>query len=287
MPEIHRTAIVEDGAQLADDVKVGPYAYVGPHVVMGPGCELRQGAIVEGHTTLGAGNTIFPYAVIGSEPQDRKYEGEPSKLVIGDHNVIREYVSIHIGTEAGGGLTKLGNKNLVMGTCHVAHDCIVGDHCILANGAGLAGHVILEDWVIVGGQSGIHQFVRLGAHCMTSGGSKVGKDIPPFTMAQGYPARVRGINHVGLRRRGFSEQTVRDLRQVYRQVFFDEGKFDDLVEQAKVEFKGSHEVQRFLDFLVESSANRGFIRPVRGEEDENINAPTLPPASTNANANAG
>lgn len=269
MPNIHPTAIVEPGAELAEDVSIGPYCRVGPQVVLGPGTVVLQGAIVEGLTRLGKGNRIFPYAIVGAEPQDRKYQGEPSRLEIGDDNVIREHVTIHIGTEAGGGLTRIGNKNLIMAGTHVAHDCLIGNGCILANYTGLAGHVTLEDHVTLGGQTGVHQFVRIGSLSMTGGGSKVGKDIPPFTVAQGYPARLRGVNHIGLKRAGFSDETIRALRQLYRAVFNDEGRFEDLLARVREEFRDSVECQRFLDFLEASQGNRGFLRPgTQGDEGD-------------------
>ena len=268
MPEIHPTAIVEDGAQLAPDVKVGPFAFIGRYVTLGPGCEVLQGAMIEGRTRLGRNNRIFPYAIVGAEPQDRKYQGEPSQLEIGDDNVIREHVTIHIGTEAGGGITRIGHKNLIMGGTHVAHDCVVGSGCILANYTGLAGHVTLEDHVVLGGQTGIHQFVRIGSHCMTGGGSKIGKDMPPFTLCQGYPARLRGVNHIGLKRHGFADETIKSLKQVYRAVFNDEGRFEDVLARCREEFRGSVESQRFLDFLAAAqSSDRGFLRPGKGEEN--------------------
>jgi UDP-N-acetylglucosamine acyltransferase len=269
VPQIHRTAIVEEGAQLADDVIIGPYAAVGPRVELGPGVVLHQGAIVSGRTRLGARTQVFPYAVLGSIPQDKKYQGEESRLEIGDDNTIREHVTINIGTSGGGGLTSLGDKNLLMGGVHVGHDCRIGSHVVISNSTGLAGHVIVEDYVILGGQTGIHQFVRIGAHCMTGGGSKVGKDIPPFTIAQGYPARLRGVNHIGLKRRGFTEETVRSLRQAYRALFYDpEARFEEVRQKVRAEFAGSVEVQRFLEFLGEAaSSDRGFLRPARSDEN--------------------
>jgi UDP-N-acetylglucosamine acyltransferase len=268
VPDIHSTAIIEDSAQLADEVTVGPYCYVGANVTVGAGTHLMQGVYVDGRTSIGERNQVFPYAVLGTVPQDKKYEGEPSRLVIGDDNIIREHVTIHIGTSGGGGLTQLGNHNLLMAGAHVGHDCIVANHCVLANYVGLAGHVLVEDWVILGGQTGIHQFVRVGSHCMTSGGSKVGKDIPPFTIAQGYPARLRGINQVGLRRRGFTDATIKLLRQAYRAVFFDsESRFEEILARARAEYQGSVEVDHFLAFLTEAQDSRGFLRPGRGDEN--------------------
>jgi UDP-N-acetylglucosamine acyltransferase len=274
MPTVHRTAIVEDGASLADGVVVGPYAFIGPEVTIGPGTRLDHGVIIEGRTTLGADNHLFPYCVVGTIPQDKKYAGEPANVEIGNRNHIREHVTIHIGTKQGGELTSIGDDNLIMAGAHVGHDCHVGNNCILANYTGLAGHVTIEDHAILGGQTGIHQFVRVGAHCITSGGSKVGKDIPPFTVAQGYPARLRGINHVGLKRRGFSDQTIRLLRQVYRAVFFgQEAPFQELLEKVRAEFQGSHEAKSFLDFLeLAANSDRGFLRPSRGNDENGTDA---------------
>lgn len=267
MPDVHRTAIIEDGAHLAEGVRVGPYCFVGPDARVGAGTRLDQGVIVEGRTTVGENNHIFPYSVLGTIPQDKKYQGEPSSLVVGDGNIIREHVTIHIGTKGGGELTRIGDGNLIMAGAHIGHDCVVGSNCVLANYTGLAGHVTVEDYAILGGQTGVHQFVRVGAHCITSGGSKVGKDIPPYTIAQGYPARLRGVNYVGLKRRGFSDETIRLLRQAYRAVFFDnDTRFEDLLERVRTEFSGSHEVKLFLDFLGDAqSSDRGFLRPLRAE----------------------
>ncbi|HBP22946.1 MAG TPA: acyl-[acyl-carrier-protein]--UDP-N-acetylglucosamine O-acyltransferase [Planctomycetes bacterium] len=278
MPTVHPTAIVEDGAQLADDVIVGPYAFIGPEVKVAEGTRLDHGVILQGRTSVGPHNHLFPYAVVGSVPQDKKYEGEPAAVEIGAHNQIREHVTIHIGTNLGGNVTRIGDHNLIMAGAHVGHDCVVGNHCVLANYTGLAGHVTVEDYAILGGQTGVHQFVKIGAHCITSGGSKVGKDIAPYTVAQGYPARLRGINHVGLKRRGFSDQTVRLLRQAYRAVFFAaEAKFDETLANARAEFKGSREVGKFLDFLEEASqSDRGFLRPLRSESGSSSDDKTPP-----------
>lgn len=274
MAQIHRTAVIEDGAQLADDVAIGPYCVLGRHVQIGAGTRLHAGVVVEGRTTLGARNELFPYCVLGSVPQDKKYQGEPSRLEIGDDNAIREHVTIHIGTDGGAGVTRIGNGNLLMAGAHVGHDCIVGNQTVLANYTGLAGHVQVDDFAILGGQTGVHQFVRIGAHVMTSGGSKVGKDIPPFTIAQGYPARLRGINHVGLRRRGFSDLAIRKLRQAYRAVFFDtDTRFEELLERVQAELGDVAEVGQFLEFLKAArSSDRGFLRP-RGSEENGGETP--------------
>lgn len=274
MARIHPTAIIEEGAQVADDVILGPYTYVGPEVSIGAGSRLDHGVVLQGRTTLGEGNHLFPYAVLGSVPQDKKYEGEPAALEIGDRNTIREHVTIHIGTEHGGGLTKIGSDNLIMAGAHVGHDCSVGNHCVLANYTGLAGHVVVEDYAILGGQTGIHQFVRVGAHVMTSGGSKISQHVPPFTVAQGYPARIRGINHVGLRRRGFSDQTIRLLRKAYRSLFMSEiPRFEDALAAVREEYSKSHEVMHLVEFIEtarrsDRNCMRHGGRGANGEEDE-------------------
>lgn len=263
MARIHPTAIIEEGAQVADDVVLGPHCFVGAEVVLGAGCRLDHGAIVQGRTTMGSENHLFPYAVLGSVPQDKKYEGEPARLEIGNRNSIREHVTIHIGTEHGGGLTKIGDDNLIMAGAHVGHDCDVGNHCILANYTGLAGHVVVEDHAILGGQTGVHQFVRIGAHCMTSGGAKVNQDIPPFTIAQGYPARLRGINHVGLQRHGFTDETVRVLRRAYRALFnSDEPRFEDAMSLVREKYSASREAMAMLQFIDKSlDSGRNTMRP--------------------------
>lgn len=269
MPKIHPSAIVDPGAQLADDVSIGPFCHVGGRVRLGPGVVLHHGAVVDGFTTIGARTEVFHYAVVGTIPQDKKFKGENSRVEIGEDNVIREHVTIHLGTEVGGGVTRLGHRNLIMAGVHVGHDCILGNNNVVANFTGLAGHVIIEDFVTLGGQTGIHQFVRVGSHCMTSGGSKVGKDIPPYTIAQGYPARLRGVNQIGLKRRGFSDETVRSLRQAYRAIFYEpDSRFEDIVTRVRADFQSSVEVTRFLDFLSDAQrSDRGFLRPGRGDEN--------------------
>ena len=266
--QIHRTAVVEDGADLADDVVVEAYARIGATAKLGAGCLVKHGAIIESGT-YGRNNTIHPYACVGVTPQDKKYRGEKTSLLVGDNNTIREHVTISIGTEGGGRITKIGDNNLFMASSHVGHDCVIGNHCIIANFAGIAGHCRLDDFAIVGGQAGLHQFVRVGTSVFVGGGSKVGKDVPPFTFAQGYPARLRGINAVGLQRRQLGDDTVRALKRAYRSIFYSEEGFEANVARTREEHGGKREVLQFLEFLEEStSSGRGFIRPDRGEEKE-------------------
>jgi UDP-N-acetylglucosamine acyltransferase len=260
---------VEAGAELAPDVVVDAHARVGAHVKVGAGTVLHHGAIVSGWTTVGERNHIHPYACVGVVPQDKKYRGERADLVIGNDNIIREHVTISIGTEGGGGATRIGDRNLFMASSHVGHDCIVSNDCVIANFCGLAGHCRLDDFAILGGQAGLHQFVRVGAHVMVSGGSKVGKDVPPFTIAQGYPARLRGVNFVGLKRRGFSDEAIRAVKLAYRSIFVaQDSKITDSIARVRDELGQVFEVQVFLKFLEESLASeRGFLRAPRGDEN--------------------
>ncbi|MDH3444884.1 MAG: acyl-ACP--UDP-N-acetylglucosamine O-acyltransferase, partial [Deltaproteobacteria bacterium] len=203
MLKLHATAVVDRKAEIDADVDIGPYCVIGPGVKIGKGTKLKSHVVVEGRTTLGEENVIFPFATVGMIPQDLKYKGEPSELLIGDRNTIREYASLNPGTLGGGMVTRIGNQNLLMMYCHIAHDCILGNGNVIANGATLGGHVIIENYVIVGGLVGIHQFVKIGSGAILGAGSMVSKDVPPFCNATGDRARLRGLNLEGLRRRGF------------------------------------------------------------------------------------
>jgi UDP-N-acetylglucosamine acyltransferase len=200
---IHSTAIIAPGAQLDTSVEIGPYAVIGEHVRIGAGTRVGPHTVIEGHTTIGRNNQIFQFASLGAAPQDKKYAGEPTRLEIGDDNTIREFCTFNLGTVQDGGLTQLGNDNWVMAYVHIAHDCFVGDHCILANNATLAGHIAIGDHVFLGGLTAVHQFCTIGAHAMTAGGSIVVQDIPPYVTAAGNHASPVGINSEGLRRRVF------------------------------------------------------------------------------------
>ncbi|MBI2089854.1 MAG: acyl-ACP--UDP-N-acetylglucosamine O-acyltransferase [Deltaproteobacteria bacterium] len=219
MTKIHQTALVDPRAELDGDVEVGPYSIVGPRVKIGKGTRVKSHVVIEGHTTLGEGNLIFQFATVGSVPQDLKYKGEDSQLIIGHHNTIREFVSLNPGTAGGGMVTRIGDHNLLMMYCHIAHDCILGGHNIIANGATLGGHVVIEDFVIVGGLVGIHQFVKVGTSAILGAGSMVSKDIPPYCNATGDRARLRGLNSEGLRRRGLSKEQIEGLKKAYRIIF--------------------------------------------------------------------
>lgn len=219
MARIHPSAIVDPGADLADDVEVGPYAIVGAGVVVGSGTTVGAHAVLEGPARIGRDNRIHPHAVIGGAPQDKKYRGEPTALEIGDGNTFREFTTVNRGTVQDAGVTRIGDRNWVMAYVHVAHDCVVGSNTILANTTNLAGHVEVGDWAILGGYTGVHQFCKIGAHAMTGVGTVVLHDVPPFVMASGNTAAAHGLNTEGLRRRGFDADTIALLKRAYRTLY--------------------------------------------------------------------
>lgn len=216
---IHPSAIVHDGAWLHPSVTVGAYSVIGAHVKVGAGTRIGPHCVIEGHTTIGADNQIFQFASLGAQPQDKKYAGEPTELVIGDRNTIREFCTFNTGTSQDAGVTRVGNDNWIMAYVHIAHDCAVGSHTILANNATLAGHVHVGDWVILGGLTGVHQFVKIGAHAMAGFASRVAQDVPPFMMIEGNPLAVRGFNIEGLRRRGFTPERLKAVKQMHRLLY--------------------------------------------------------------------
>ena len=219
MSNIHATAIVADGAGLDPTVTVGPYTVIGPHVTIGPGTQVGAHCVIEGRTTLGADNRVFQFASLGAAPQDKKYAGEPTRLVIGNRNTIREFCTFNLGTEQDQGVTTIGDDNWIMAYVHIAHDCVVGNQTILANNATLAGHVCVADHAIIGGLTGIHQYVKVGAHVMAGFASHISQDVPPFMMVDGNPLAVRGLNLEGLRRRGFSPERVAAIKQMHRLLY--------------------------------------------------------------------
>jgi UDP-N-acetylglucosamine acyltransferase len=256
---VHPTAVVAPTAELAPGVRVGPYAVVGPHVRVGAGTRIGPHAVLQGRTTVGARNRIFPSASLGSPPQDLKYRGEASALVIGDDNAIREYVTMNPGTESGGMLTRVGNGSLFMANSHVGHDCHVGDHVVIANSAALAGHVIVEAHAIVGGLAGIHQFTRVGESAMCGAGAMVSQDVPPFCTASGDRARLYGLNLIGLKRRGIPEASVRALKRTYRTLFLEPGTLQEALGRARESLGTVAEVARLLAFV--EASERGVCRP--------------------------
>jgi UDP-N-acetylglucosamine acyltransferase len=255
---IHPTAIIQSGAKLADNVSVGAYSVIGEHVVIGSGTTVASHVVIEGWTEIGCDNKIFQFSSIGADPQDLKYAGEQTRLKIGDRNRIREFTTMNRGTAEGGGLTTVGNDNLFMAYSHVAHDCIVNDHVILANGATLAGHVEVESTAILGGLAAVHQFCRIGSHTMISGGAMVTQDIPPYTIAQGDRAKTVGLNLIGLKRRGFSEETIRGIKKAYRLIFRSGSRLEDALIQISEEVDSSPELDHFIDFI--KNSQRGIAR---------------------------
>ncbi len=219
MPEIHPSSVIERGAELADDVYVGPFCHVGPRVCVGPGTRLIGHVTVLGRTTMGEGNVVWPGAVIGGDPQDLKFDGEDSELVIGDHNDIRECVTIHKGTANDRGLTRIGDANLIMAYTHVGHDCVLGDHTVIANAVQLAGHIAIEDHASIGGATAIHHFVTIGSYAYVGGMTRIVQDVPPFMIVEGNPSRVRGVNVIGLKRHRFSQETEARLKDAWRKLY--------------------------------------------------------------------
>jgi UDP-N-acetylglucosamine acyltransferase len=246
--KIHPTAIIEPGAQLAADVEVGAYAYVGGAVRLGAGTRLHHHASVEGNTVLGERCEVFPYACLGGKTQDLKYKGGSPGVRIGDGNVFREYVTVHAAT-SDGDLTTIGSHNTILAYCHVAHDCQLGSHIIMSNSVGLAGHVIVEDHVVFGAISGVHQFCRIGAYAMVAAYTKTILDVPPFFIADGQPAEIRAINKVGLERNGFTPEAVERVKQIHRILYRDGLNRSQALERlAGHEHAGTPEFQRMLAF---------------------------------------
>ena len=255
---VHPTAIVHPKAVLASGVRIGPYTVIGEHVSIGPGTQVGAHCVLEGYTTIGADCEIFTGAVIGSMPQDLKYRGEKSLLVIGDRNKIREYVTINPGTEGGGGKTVIGSNCLLMAYAHVAHDCLIGNHVVIANSAALAGHILIEDRAVVGGLVGIHQFVRVGTLSIIGGCSRVIQDVPPYATCVGYPAKVFSLNTEGLRRAGVSQDAKEHLHHAFKVLFRSKLSMGHAVKQIAEETDHCAEVQHLLGFIRDSK--RGVCR---------------------------
>lgn len=258
MSLIHPTAIVDAHAQIDDGVSIGPYSIIGPNVSIQKGTKIGAHVVVQGHTSIGEDNDFLHFSSIGEKPQDKKYKGEPTRLEIGDRNTIREYCTLNIGTVQDKGVTKIGNDNWIMAYVHIAHDCDVGNHTILANNSSLAGHVDMHDYAILGGFTLIHQYCKIGAHVMTAVGSVIFKDVPPYVTASGYDAQPHGINAEGLKRRGFSAEQILNIKRAYKTLYrknltFEEAKLE-LAQEAQV----NPELLILVDFLNQST--RGIVR---------------------------
>jgi len=243
-------------AEIGANVEIGPFSFIGPNCRVGDGCVLHNGVTLAGNTVLGVRNEVFPNAVLGAVPQDKKYTGEPSRLLIGDENSIRENVTLHGGTRLGGGLTRIGNRNLLMAGSHVAHDCVLGDDVIVANGVLFGGHVVVGDRAAFGGYAAVHHFVSIGRHAFVGGLARVTQDVPPFLLGEGNPLRVRCVNRVGLERSGLPQATLLALRKAHRKVYRETGVREAVLEQLIVEFPDIPEVGELVAFLRETDKGR-------------------------------
>jgi UDP-N-acetylglucosamine acyltransferase len=256
---IHPTAIIHPEAKLDPSVEVGPWCVIGPKVRIGKGTKLMSHIVIEGNTTIGEDNIFFPFSVIGAAPQDLKYKGEDTQVIIGSRNSIRESVTINLGTVQGGNVTKLGDDCLLMASTHLGHDCIVGNHVILANGVGLAGHVTVEDYAILGGQTGVSQFVRVGAHTYIGGQSGLERDVPPFAIALGArPCNLKGANIVGLRRRGFTAETISKINEAIKLWIRPDVQKEQCLLEIESQYGEIKEIQQMLSFIRTSEA--GVVR---------------------------
>lgn len=255
---IDPTAIVHSGARLGDNVSVGPYSIIGEHVEIGDGTHVGPHVVITGHTRIGRDNKIFQFSSLGEVPQDKKYKDEPTRLEIGDRNVIREFCTFNCGTAQDAGVTRIGNDNWVMAYVHLAHDCQVGNNTIFANNAQLAGHVQVGDFAILGGFTGVHQFCHIGAHCITAVGSVVLKDIPPYVTAAGNTAKPHGINSEGLKRRGFSAQAIAEVKRAYKTLYRAGLTLEEANQALAEQAQTCPEIQALVDFLAHST--RGIIR---------------------------
>lgn len=260
MPQIHPTAIVEAGAELADDVTIGPYCCVGPQVTLGAGVALQSHVVITGNTKVGARTKVFPFASLGQVPQDLKYKGEPARLEIGEDNVIREGVTMNIGTAGGGMQTKVGDRSLFMTGAHIGHDCQVGNDTVFANNATLAGHVIVGNFAFLGGLSAVHQFCRIGQYAMVGGLTGVERDVIPYGMVVGDRARLVGLNLRGLQRNGFSSEAIRTIRQAYGELFNAEGTLIDRIATVAGNYADAPAVMEIIDFI-RSDSSRRIVQP--------------------------
>ncbi len=255
---IHGTAIIDSRAELADDVTVGPYAVIGPDVIIGSGTAIGPHVVIKGHTAIGEKNRIYQFASVGEDPQDKKYAAETTQLVIGNRNTIREFTTLHRGTQQDHGITQIGDDNLFMAYTHVAHDCIIGNHVIMANGASLAGHVRLNSHAILGGFTLVHQFTQIGQYSFAAMGSAITQDVPPFIMVGGRPTRPHGINSVGMERSGISAEDIRLIRKAYKIIYKMNLRLEDAIDQMEDIAGDSKEVSVMVSFL--RNVTRGILR---------------------------
>ncbi len=255
---VHPTAVISDKASIADDVEIGPYAVIGDDVEIGAGTCIGSHVVINGPTTIGVDNHVYQFASIGDDPQDKKYAGEPTSLIIGDRNTIREYCTVSRGTVQDQGVTSLGDENWIMAYVHIAHDCVIGNKCIMANNATLAGHVHVGDWVIFGGFSGAHQFCRVGAHAFLGMYAGVNRDVPAYLVASGQPAVPKGINSEGLKRRDFDAEQIRNIKNAYRILYRQGNKLAAAIDEIAELAKDRPELDVFLESL--RSSERGVLR---------------------------
>ncbi|RFB80222.1 acyl-ACP--UDP-N-acetylglucosamine O-acyltransferase [Methylovirgula sp. 4M-Z18] len=265
MPQIHPTAVVEDGARLGDGVTIGPFCHIGPQVELGAGSEVKSHVVIAGNTTIGARASIFPFASIGHQPQDLKYRGEASSLTIGDNCIIREGVTMNPGTEGGGGRTVIGHSCAFLANSHVGHDCQIGNNVVIVNNVMLAGHVTIGDFAVLGGGSAVIQFARVGQHAMVGGLTGVENDLIPYGLAKGNRAYLAGLNLVGLKRRNFSRETIQDMRRAYTMIFGSEGTLAERVAATAVEFPDQPQVHEILDFI-RAGGNKAICAPLNADE---------------------
>lgn len=259
MSSIHSTAIIDPTAEVGVGTTIGPYTVVGPHVKIGENNKIGSHVVIEGHTTVGNSNTIFQFASVGAAPQDLKYRGEESRLILGSENIIREYVTLQPGTEGGGMETRIGDKNLFMVCSHVGHDTIIGDRNIFANSVALSGHVTIGSMVTLGGMTGVHQFCHMGDFSFTGAGAMVAQDIPPYCMAQGDRAELVGLNQVGLKRNGFSAEDVKKLRSLFRELFWGDGTLKERIQSLQQKYSHFPKGLEFVQFV--SKSDRGVASP--------------------------
>ncbi len=255
---IDATAVIDPTAEIADNVSIGPYSVIGANVVIDAGTRIGPHVVIKGHTRIGRDNTIYQFASIGEDPQDKKYGGEPTRLEIGDHNTIREFVTINRGTVQDEGVTRVGDDNWIMAYVHIAHDCQVGNHTIFANNASLAGHVTVGDYVILGGFTLVYQFCSLGPHSLTAYGSGISMDVPPYVTVGGSPARPHGLNMEGLRRRGFPDEVRKTLKQAYKTLYRENRSLQEAIAELRGKVDECAELEVLVSFL--ESRSRGIVR---------------------------